>query len=115
MNTFFRAVDVVERRYIFLKRLCQVLCALGGQLCSLVVNEFDNISIPVFTWPFILAMNTFCVTSYKHIFYVYNVFSPQGSDVEVEVPANLSKYIEALLAFTTHSSQVRFFSDGFHF
>uniref|UniRef100_A0A669B2G6 Exportin-5 n=1 Tax=Oreochromis niloticus TaxID=8128 RepID=A0A669B2G6_ORENI len=55
---------VVERRYIFLKRLCQVLCALGGQLCSLV-----------------------------------------GSDVEAEVPANLSKYMEALLAFTTHSSQ----------
>uniref|UniRef100_A0A8D0ADH2 Exportin 5 n=1 Tax=Sander lucioperca TaxID=283035 RepID=A0A8D0ADH2_SANLU len=55
---------VVERRYIFLKRLCQVLCALGGQLCSLV-----------------------------------------GSDVEVEVPANLSKYMEAFLAFTTHSSQ----------
>ncbi|KAK5854052.1 hypothetical protein PBY51_015155 [Eleginops maclovinus] len=59
-----QAVEVVERRYIFLKRLCQVLCALGGQLCCLV-----------------------------------------GSDVEVEVPANLSKYIEALLAFTTHSSQ----------
>uniref|UniRef100_A0A4W6DUN6 Exportin-5 n=1 Tax=Lates calcarifer TaxID=8187 RepID=A0A4W6DUN6_LATCA len=59
-----QAVEVVERRYIFLKRLCQVLCALGGQLCSLV-----------------------------------------GSDVEVEVPANLSKYTEALLAFTTHSSQ----------
>lgn len=34
-------------------------------------------------------------------------FSRQGSDVEVAVPANLSKYIEALLAFTTHSSQVR--------
>uniref|UniRef100_A0A4W6DUM8 Exportin 5 n=1 Tax=Lates calcarifer TaxID=8187 RepID=A0A4W6DUM8_LATCA len=69
VNTFLcvytcRAVEVVERRYIFLKRLCQVLCALGGQLCSLV-----------------------------------------GSDVEVEVPANLSKYTEALLAFTTHSSQ----------
>uniref|UniRef100_A0A668RR34 Exportin-5 n=1 Tax=Oreochromis aureus TaxID=47969 RepID=A0A668RR34_OREAU len=59
-----QAVEVVERRYIFLKRLCQVLCALGGQLCSLV-----------------------------------------GSDVEAEVPANLSKYMEALLAFTTHSSQ----------
>uniref|UniRef100_A0A8D0AGR4 Exportin 5 n=1 Tax=Sander lucioperca TaxID=283035 RepID=A0A8D0AGR4_SANLU len=59
-----QAVEVVERRYIFLKRLCQVLCALGGQLCSLV-----------------------------------------GSDVEVEVPANLSKYMEAFLAFTTHSSQ----------
>ncbi|XP_029305896.1 exportin-5 [Cottoperca gobio] len=59
-----QAVEVVERRYMFLKRLCQVLCALGGQLCSLV-----------------------------------------GSDVEVKVPANLSKYMEALLAFTTHSSQ----------
>uniref|UniRef100_G3NZC5 Exportin-5 n=1 Tax=Gasterosteus aculeatus aculeatus TaxID=481459 RepID=G3NZC5_GASAC len=59
-----QAVEVVERRYVFLKRLCQVLCALGGQLCSLV-----------------------------------------GSDVEVEVPANLSKYTAAFLAFTTHSSQ----------
>uniref|UniRef100_A0A3B5M0D3 Exportin-5 n=1 Tax=Xiphophorus couchianus TaxID=32473 RepID=A0A3B5M0D3_9TELE len=55
---------VVERRYVFLKRLCQVLCALGFQLCSLV-----------------------------------------GSCSEVEVPPNLSKYTEALLAFTTHSSQ----------
>ncbi|MED6263098.1 hypothetical protein CHARACLAT_000924 [Characodon lateralis] len=59
-----QAVEVVERRYIFLKRLCQVLCALGFQLCSLV-----------------------------------------GSCPEVEVPENLSKYTEALLAFTTHSSQ----------
>ncbi|XP_060895808.1 exportin-5 [Labrus mixtus] len=59
-----QAVEVVERSYNFLKRLCQVLCALGGQLCSLV-----------------------------------------GSDVEVEAPANLSKYLEALLAFTKHSSQ----------
>ncbi|XP_034537797.1 exportin-5 [Notolabrus celidotus] len=59
-----QVVEVVERSYVFLKRLCQVLCALGGQLCSLV-----------------------------------------GSDVEVEAPANLSKYTEALLAFTTHSSQ----------
>ncbi|XP_041645980.1 exportin-5 [Cheilinus undulatus] len=59
-----QAMEVVERSYIFLKRLCQVLCALGGQLCSLV-----------------------------------------GSDVEVETPANLSKYMEAVLAFTTHSSQ----------
>ncbi|KAM9365594.1 exportin-5 isoform 1-T2 [Pholidichthys leucotaenia] len=57
-------MKVVEPRYIFLKRLCQVLCALGGQLCSLL-----------------------------------------GSEVKVDVPANLSKYMEALLAFTTHSSQ----------
>lgn len=59
-----QAVEVVERRYVFLKRLCQVLCALGGQLLQLV-----------------------------------------GSDVDVAVPANLGKYLEALLAFTTHSSQ----------
>ncbi|KAF7661800.1 hypothetical protein LDENG_00254150, partial [Lucifuga dentata] len=58
------AVRVAERHYVFLKRLCQVLCALGSQLCALV-----------------------------------------GSDVEVEVPGNLSKYLEAFLAFTTHSSQ----------
>ncbi|XP_056117862.1 exportin-5-like [Rhinichthys klamathensis goyatoka] len=50
---------VVERRYTFLKRLCQVLCALGSQICSLVVR----------------------------------------------VPVNLNKYMEALLAFTTHPSQ----------
>ncbi|TNM99958.1 hypothetical protein fugu_012991 [Takifugu bimaculatus] len=59
-----QVVEVVEQRYIFLKRLCQVLCALGGQLCALV-----------------------------------------GSDAKVSIPANLSKYLEALLAFTTHSSQ----------
>ncbi|XP_068597199.1 exportin-5 [Brachionichthys hirsutus] len=58
------AVEVVERRYVFLKRLCQVLCALGSQLCTLV-----------------------------------------GSEVEAEIPVNLNKYVEALLAFTTHSSQ----------
>uniref|UniRef100_A0A8B9JMC3 Exportin 5 n=1 Tax=Astyanax mexicanus TaxID=7994 RepID=A0A8B9JMC3_ASTMX len=53
-----------EKKYIFLKRLCQVLCALGGQLCALV-----------------------------------------GSAVETKVPANLNKYMEAFLAFTTHPSQ----------
>uniref|UniRef100_A0A674BZX9 Exportin-5 n=1 Tax=Salmo trutta TaxID=8032 RepID=A0A674BZX9_SALTR len=58
------AATLVERHYIFLKRLCQVLCSLGSQLCFLV-----------------------------------------GSDVEVDVPANLSKYTEAFLAFTTHPSQ----------
>ncbi|XP_030627433.1 exportin-5 [Chanos chanos] len=57
-------VAIVERNYTFLKRLCQVLCALGSQLCSLV-----------------------------------------GSQVEVEVPSNLNKFMEAFLAFTTHPSQ----------
>ncbi|KAL0964642.1 hypothetical protein UPYG_G00326920 [Umbra pygmaea] len=55
-------VGVVDRHYTFLKRLCQVLCALGSQLCCLVSSD-------------------------------------------VEVPANLSKYMEAFLAFTTHPSQ----------
>uniref|UniRef100_A0A8C8IAK0 Importin N-terminal domain-containing protein n=1 Tax=Oncorhynchus tshawytscha TaxID=74940 RepID=A0A8C8IAK0_ONCTS len=32
------AQPVVERHYIFLKRLCQVLCSLGSQLCFLVVS-----------------------------------------------------------------------------
>ncbi|KAL2083565.1 hypothetical protein ACEWY4_021338 [Coilia grayii] len=55
---------LVEKHYTFLKRLCQVLCAIGNQLCSLV-----------------------------------------GSAVEVDVPRNLNKYLEAFLSFTTHPSQ----------
>ncbi|XP_072565537.1 exportin-5 isoform X1 [Paramormyrops kingsleyae] len=55
---------LVERHYTFLKRLCQVLCALASQLCALV-----------------------------------------GSDIDVEVPGNLNKFVEAFLAFTTHASQ----------
>ncbi|MGH0169779.1 UNVERIFIED_CONTAM: hypothetical protein FKN15_059649, partial [Acipenser sinensis] len=55
---------LTERHYIFLKRLCQVLSALGSQLCALL-----------------------------------------ASDVDVETPANLGKYLEAFLAFTTHPSQ----------
>ncbi|KAG7263020.1 hypothetical protein CRUP_016795, partial [Coryphaenoides rupestris] len=44
MNYIFSAaqqvekVGVVERHYVFLKRLCQVLCALGTQVTSLVVS-----------------------------------------------------------------------------
>uniref|UniRef100_A0AAR2L1J8 Exportin-5 n=1 Tax=Pygocentrus nattereri TaxID=42514 RepID=A0AAR2L1J8_PYGNA len=34
---------LLEVRYTFLKRLCQVLCALGGQLCALVVIAEVNI------------------------------------------------------------------------
>ncbi|XP_038617155.1 exportin-5 isoform X2 [Tachyglossus aculeatus] len=55
---------LVEKHYVFLKRLCQVLCALGSQLCALL-----------------------------------------GSDSEVETPANLGKFLESFLAFTTHPSQ----------
>ncbi|XP_044530629.1 exportin-5 [Gracilinanus agilis] len=55
---------LVEKHYVFLKRLCQVLCALGSQLCALLGNDYD-----------------------------------------VETPANLGKYLESFLAFTTHPSQ----------
>ncbi|XP_051775267.1 exportin-5 [Erpetoichthys calabaricus] len=55
---------LTERQYIFLKRLCQVMCALGNQLCALL-----------------------------------------GSDVDIEIPNNYGKYLEAFLAFTTHPSQ----------
>ncbi|XP_053160155.1 exportin-5 isoform X2 [Hemicordylus capensis] len=32
---------LVEKHYVFLKRLCQVLCSLGSQLCALVISESD--------------------------------------------------------------------------
>ncbi|KAJ0004770.1 hypothetical protein NQD34_010984 [Periophthalmus magnuspinnatus] len=59
------SVEVVERRYVFLKRLCQVLCAMGSQMCFLA-----------------------------------------GSELGIEIPANLCKYTEALMAFTTHTSHL---------
>ncbi|KAJ7340919.1 hypothetical protein JRQ81_004206 [Phrynocephalus forsythii] len=36
---------LVEKHYVFLKRLCQVLCSLGSQLCALVGSESD-VEIP---------------------------------------------------------------------
>uniref|UniRef100_A0A8D2J1R2 Exportin-5 n=1 Tax=Varanus komodoensis TaxID=61221 RepID=A0A8D2J1R2_VARKO len=32
---------LVEKHYVFLKRLCQVLCSLGSQLCALVGSDSD--------------------------------------------------------------------------
>ncbi|XP_054833227.1 exportin-5 isoform X1 [Eublepharis macularius] len=32
---------LVEKHYVFLKRLCQVLCSLGSQLCALVGSDPD--------------------------------------------------------------------------
>ncbi|KAM6461802.1 exportin-5 isoform 3-T3 [Liasis olivaceus] len=32
---------LVEKQYVFLKRLCQVLCSLGSQLCALVGSDSD--------------------------------------------------------------------------
>lgn len=97
---------MVERHYIFLKRLCQVLCSLGSQLCFLVVSLCT-----VFDYH-----HLFTILFYVCIFYIVlddsvlclYVFLMQGSDVEVDVPANLSKYTEAFLAFTTHPSQVSY-------
>uniref|UniRef100_A0AAV2JIJ2 Importin N-terminal domain-containing protein n=1 Tax=Knipowitschia caucasica TaxID=637954 RepID=A0AAV2JIJ2_KNICA len=57
------SLEVVERRYLFLKRLCQVLCAMGSQLGFLA-----------------------------------------GSESGITIPENLSKYTEALMAFTMHTS-----------
>ncbi|XP_075874583.1 exportin-5 [Nelusetta ayraudi] len=89
---------VIERRYVFLKRLCQVLCALGGQLCALVASSTHCTSLLIFA----RAMAKCRANPVSN-----NVaFLTQGSDVEVEVPANIGKYMEALFAFTTHASQV---------
>ncbi|XP_039198691.1 exportin-5 isoform X2 [Crotalus tigris] len=38
--------DLVEKQYVFLKRLCQVLCSLGSQLCALVGPDSD-VEIPI--------------------------------------------------------------------
>ncbi|KAM5163438.1 exportin-5 [Mantella aurantiaca] len=35
-----------EKRYVFLKRLCQVVCALGSQLCTLTASPEHKITIP---------------------------------------------------------------------
>ncbi|XP_072292745.1 exportin-5 [Eucyclogobius newberryi] len=40
------SIEVVERRYVFLKRLCQVLCAMGYQLCYLAGSDTE-FTIPV--------------------------------------------------------------------
>lgn len=63
--------------------------------------------IPVLAWCLDLVSANI-MWNHRSMFTLSDVvFSSQGSDVEVEVPANLSKYMEAILAFTTHSSQVR--------
>ncbi|XP_072266143.1 exportin-5-like [Pyxicephalus adspersus] len=35
-----------EKRYVFIKRLCQVVCALGSQLCTLTMSPHNKITIP---------------------------------------------------------------------
>lgn len=37
----------------------------------------------------------------------HHLLSPQGSEVNIGIPSNLGKYMEALLSFTKHPSQVR--------
>lgn len=83
-----------EIKYTFLKRLCQVLCALGGQLCALVVSVS-----PVWLMND-LFLSCRSVGTEGHVL-------AQGSYADVAVPANLSQYMEAFLAFTTHPSQVK--------
>lgn len=95
---------VIERRYVFLKRLCQVLCALGGQLCALVASSTHCTSLLIIA----RAMAKCRANPVSNDV----AFLTQGSDVEVEVPANIGKYMEALFAFTTHASQVTRHSDG---
>uniref|UniRef100_A0A8C5TLD8 Exportin 5 n=1 Tax=Malurus cyaneus samueli TaxID=2593467 RepID=A0A8C5TLD8_9PASS len=42
---------LVEKHYVFLKRLCQVLCALGSQLCALLVTVLNFLrSSTQITW-----------------------------------------------------------------
>ncbi|CAH2256592.1 exportin-5 isoform X3 [Pelobates cultripes] len=53
MNSILSAAQMadveglVEKSYIFLKRLCQVLCALGNQICALTVVTDPHAKVPV--------------------------------------------------------------------
>ncbi|KAJ3610775.1 hypothetical protein NHX12_022866 [Muraenolepis orangiensis] len=51
-------VVVVERHYVFLKRLCQVLCALGSQVTSLVGSD-ANVEAPANLNTYMMAMLSF--------------------------------------------------------
>ncbi|KAM4772449.1 exportin-5 [Rhinophrynus dorsalis] len=37
---------LVEKRYVFLKRLCQILCALGSQICALISAPDVEVKMP---------------------------------------------------------------------
>ncbi|XP_056410583.1 exportin-5 [Hyla sarda] len=50
-----------EKRYVFLKRLCQVLCALGSQLCALTLSPDFKVKIPVTFGKYLSSLREFTV------------------------------------------------------
>ncbi|XP_073527717.1 exportin-5 [Phyllobates terribilis] len=50
-----------EKRYVFLKRLCQVLCALGSQLCVLIVSPDISVKIPETFGKYLSSLREFTV------------------------------------------------------
>ncbi|XP_069810527.1 exportin-5 isoform X2 [Dendropsophus ebraccatus] len=50
-----------EKRYVFLKRLCQVLCALGSQLCALILSPDVSVKIPVTFGKYLNSLREFTV------------------------------------------------------
>ncbi|KAG9464895.1 hypothetical protein GDO78_019239 [Eleutherodactylus coqui] len=80
-----------EKRYVFLKRLCQVLCALGGQLCTLTAVRSAPYSPPT---PLLYALSTLSLS-----------LVPQSPDVQVTIPVTFGKYLSSLREFTVHPSQ----------
>ncbi|XP_075719893.1 LOW QUALITY PROTEIN: exportin-5 [Rhinoderma darwinii] len=50
-----------EKRYVFLKRLCQVLCALGSQLCALTLSSDVSVKIPVTFGKYLSSLREFTV------------------------------------------------------
>ncbi|KAM3930737.1 exportin-5 [Leptodactylus fuscus] len=50
-----------EKRYVFLKRLCQVLCSLGGQLCALTASSDVSVKIPVTFGKYLSSLREFTV------------------------------------------------------
>ncbi|KAM4041690.1 exportin-5 [Anomaloglossus baeobatrachus] len=50
-----------EKRYVFLKRLCQVLCAMGSQLCALAVSPDISMKIPETFSKYLSSLREFTV------------------------------------------------------
>lgn len=76
-SLLFRTADgegLVEKHYVFLKRLCQVLCSLGSQLCALVVGIQKEASLYFLAvlnmlWYYIIfASGLICCTHNFHFF-----------------------------------------------
>ncbi|XP_040286763.1 exportin-5 [Bufo bufo] len=50
-----------EKCYVFLKRLCQVLCALSSQLCALTVSSDVSVGVPETFGKFLSSLREFTV------------------------------------------------------